>query len=139
MNIIIYLNILSLLKISKQHLHITKHTSIFMCSWYVSAQVWFMFSLLDFSGLNCLCHSWIGKVANEPVIYTWLIPLYFGLDTANSVDQIQIAWPSGKKQLMLGPISTNQLIEIEESQLKEDWSMKMLCGLLVSSLFSKES
>lgn len=49
-----------------------------------------------------------------------LIPLYFGLDTANSVDQIQIAWPSGKKQLMVGPISTNQLIEIEESQLTED-------------------
>ena len=41
-------------------------------------------------------------------------PLYFGLDDANSVDRIDVLWPSGKRQVVTGPINSNQLIEIKE-------------------------
>ncbi len=45
-----------------------------------------------------------------------LIPLYFGLDGADSVDRIEVAWPSGKKQVVPGPIPTNQQIEVKEPE-----------------------
>ena len=45
-----------------------------------------------------------------------LIPLYFGLDGAASVDQIEILWPSGKKQVVSGPINPNQQIEVNEPE-----------------------
>ena len=43
-----------------------------------------------------------------------LYPLYFGLDDAEKVDQIDVLWPSGKSQVIPGPIGANKLIEIEE-------------------------
>ena len=43
-----------------------------------------------------------------------LIPLYFGLDKATSVDQIEVRWPSGHVQTVSGPIETNALMVIEE-------------------------
>lgn len=42
------------------------------------------------------------------------MPLYFGLGAANSVQSITIEWPSGKKQVMEGPIESNQLLSIRE-------------------------
>ena len=44
-----------------------------------------------------------------------LFPLYFGLGEAETVDQIEIQWPSGRKQVVSGPIATNGLIEVTES------------------------
>ena len=44
-----------------------------------------------------------------------LFPLYFGLGEAETVDQIEIQWPSGRKQVVSGPIETNGLIEVTES------------------------
>lgn len=41
-------------------------------------------------------------------------PLYFGLDDADSVDRIDVLWPSGKRQVVTGPVDSNQLIEIKE-------------------------
>ena len=43
-----------------------------------------------------------------------LMPLYFGLGSAELVDRIDITWPSGKTQTIEGPIQTNQLVPIEE-------------------------
>ena len=43
-------------------------------------------------------------------------PLYFGLDQAMQVDDITIHWPPGVKQTVAGPINSNQLLEIEESE-----------------------
>jgi enediyne biosynthesis protein E4 len=43
-----------------------------------------------------------------------LIPLYFGLAAAEQVDKIEVRWPSGKKQIVAGPIKSNSLIEIKE-------------------------
>ncbi len=42
-------------------------------------------------------------------------PLYFGLDDQKSVDQIEVDWPSGIKQIVNGPIDLNQVLRIEES------------------------
>ena len=41
-------------------------------------------------------------------------PLYFGLDDDTSVSKIEVFWPSGKKQLVNGPIDTNQTLTINE-------------------------
>jgi enediyne biosynthesis protein E4 len=42
------------------------------------------------------------------------IPLYFGLGTSQSVNRIEITWPSGRKQTLEGPISSNQILKIVE-------------------------
>ncbi len=43
-----------------------------------------------------------------------LYPLYFGLDEADKVDRIDVLWPSGKRQVVSGPLDANELIEIRE-------------------------
>ena len=43
-----------------------------------------------------------------------LFPLYFGLGEVDQVDQIEVSWPSGSKQVIKGPVQTNRLIEIKE-------------------------
>ena len=43
-----------------------------------------------------------------------LIPLYFGLGTAPSVDRIEVVWPSGRTQHLPGIIAANRQIEIRE-------------------------
>ena len=45
-----------------------------------------------------------------------LYPLYFGLDGAASVDKIEIVWPSGKQQVVSGPVATNRQIEVKEPE-----------------------
>lgn len=43
------------------------------------------------------------------------IPLYFGLDDAESVTRITVRWPSsGKTQILEGPIAAGRLVTIEE-------------------------
>ena len=42
------------------------------------------------------------------------LPLYFGLDTADTVDSIEVVWPSGRTQVLEGPIEVNRLVEITE-------------------------
>jgi len=41
-------------------------------------------------------------------------PLYFGLNDAETVDQIEVQWPSGQNQVVSGPIATNTQIEVTE-------------------------
>ena len=41
-------------------------------------------------------------------------PLYFGLDDDTSVSKIEVFWPSGKKQIIEGPIDTNQTLTVNE-------------------------
>ncbi|HMB89520.1 MAG TPA: CRTAC1 family protein, partial [Rhodothermales bacterium] len=41
-------------------------------------------------------------------------PLYFGLGDADTIDHIEVMWPSGRRQTVPGPIATNQLIEVVE-------------------------
>jgi len=43
-----------------------------------------------------------------------LIPLYFGLGTAESIERIDVQWPSGIKQTIQPPIKINSLVEIRE-------------------------
>ena len=43
-----------------------------------------------------------------------LYPLYFGLDGAESVDQVEVVWPSGTTQTVQGPIDVNTTIVIQE-------------------------
>lgn len=43
-------------------------------------------------------------------------PLYFGLDGAGKVDSIVVAWPSGVKQTVAGPIDANQMLTIKEQE-----------------------
>ena len=43
-----------------------------------------------------------------------LYPLYFGLGDAKVVDQIAVRWPSGREQIVSGPIAINSLVEVRE-------------------------
>ena len=43
------------------------------------------------------------------------MPLYFGLGAAESVEKIEVTWPTGKTQVVPGPIAAGELVEIEES------------------------
>jgi len=42
------------------------------------------------------------------------LPLYFGLADANTVDGIDVTWPSGRKQTLPGGIAGNQTLVITE-------------------------
>lgn len=44
-----------------------------------------------------------------------ILPLYFGLDEAQTVDKIEIRWPSGRTQTVPGPIQVNQLLSVTEA------------------------
>ena len=41
-------------------------------------------------------------------------PLYFGLGSADSVDSIEVTWPSGKKQTVSTPVKLNSTIDVRE-------------------------
>ena len=41
-------------------------------------------------------------------------PLYFGLGGAAAVDEITVTWPSGKVQVIAGPIEPNQVLTVGE-------------------------
>ena len=43
-----------------------------------------------------------------------LIPLYFGLADAKSVEEIAVTWPSGKRQVVPGPITINTTVVVTE-------------------------
>jgi cytochrome oxidase Cu insertion factor (SCO1/SenC/PrrC family)/PAS domain-containing protein len=43
-----------------------------------------------------------------------LLPLYFGLGTADTVDRIEVVWPGGQTTSIDGPIKSNQLQTIQE-------------------------
>jgi hypothetical protein len=42
------------------------------------------------------------------------MPLYFGLGTAESVDRIEVQWPSGTTQTIAAPIKINATIQVQE-------------------------
>jgi hypothetical protein len=42
------------------------------------------------------------------------VPLYFGLGDSTVVHRIHVLWPSGKGQILEGPIETNRTLEIRE-------------------------
>ena len=44
------------------------------------------------------------------------LPLYFGLSNLNSVDKIEVLWPSGFRQNLEGPINGNQLVSLMETE-----------------------
>jgi hypothetical protein len=41
-------------------------------------------------------------------------PLYFGLGAADTVDRIDVAWPSGTKQTVSAAIAINTVVNITE-------------------------
>jgi len=43
-----------------------------------------------------------------------LYPLYFGLGDAAMIDQIEVRWPSGKNQVVPGPLASNTVLEVRE-------------------------
>src|SRR5262249_36745615 len=43
-----------------------------------------------------------------------ILPLYFGLGDAATIDRIEVAWPSGARQTLPGPIAGNRQIDVVE-------------------------
>jgi hypothetical protein len=43
-----------------------------------------------------------------------IYPLYFGLGSAEHVGRIEVTWPSGKTQIVTGPVAINKQIEVRE-------------------------
>jgi hypothetical protein len=43
-------------------------------------------------------------------------PLYFGLGDESQVDSIEVRWPSGRTQTVIGPIEVNRRIELREPE-----------------------
>jgi hypothetical protein len=44
-----------------------------------------------------------------------LLPLYFGLDSAKTIESVEVRWPSGARQTVPGPIIPNRTIEVREA------------------------
>jgi hypothetical protein len=42
------------------------------------------------------------------------LPLYFGLANADHAGAIDVRWPSGRRQNLVGPIKAGQTIEVIE-------------------------
>ena len=42
------------------------------------------------------------------------MPLYFGLAEADRVEEIVVAWPSGRRQVVTGPIAVNTTVDVRE-------------------------
>jgi len=42
------------------------------------------------------------------------LPLYFGLGDAETADGIEVRWPSGRREKLVGPIKSGQTIEVVE-------------------------
>ncbi|MCA9263739.1 MAG: CRTAC1 family protein, partial [Planctomycetales bacterium] len=42
------------------------------------------------------------------------IPLYFGLDSNENVEKLEILWPSGNQQTVVGPFESNRQVTVEE-------------------------
>ena len=42
------------------------------------------------------------------------LPLYFGLGTAKRVDSLEVRWPSGRRQLVSGPVKARQTVDVVE-------------------------
>ncbi|MCY4662202.1 MAG: FG-GAP-like repeat-containing protein [Acidobacteria bacterium] len=45
-----------------------------------------------------------------------LIPLYFGLGDAETVDEITVVWPSGAEQTVPGPIAAGTAVDVREGE-----------------------
>ena len=45
-----------------------------------------------------------------------VLPLYFGLDKADHADSIEVDWPSGKHQVVNGPLASRKTVDIVEPQ-----------------------
>lgn len=43
-----------------------------------------------------------------------LMPLYFGLGSAERVDRVEVAWPSGQRQTVQSPVSMNGTLTVRE-------------------------
>ena len=52
--------------------------------------------------------------ANPDISRKVSTPLYFGLGDAESVDQVEVLWPSGKKQVVPGPVAAGSLLKVTE-------------------------
>ena len=44
------------------------------------------------------------------------MPLYFGLGSAESIEKIEVTWPTGKSQVVPGPLPSRGRVEIEETE-----------------------
>jgi hypothetical protein len=42
------------------------------------------------------------------------LPLYFGLADADHAAAIEVRWPSGRRQTVVGPIQAGQIIDVVE-------------------------
>jgi len=47
-----------------------------------------------------------------------ILPLYFGLGDAAAADRVEVRWPSGKTQVIEGPIASGKTLEIAEDTAK---------------------
>jgi hypothetical protein len=43
-----------------------------------------------------------------------VLPLYFGLGDISKIDSIEVAWPSGRKQIIRKGLTDNQTLKITE-------------------------
>jgi hypothetical protein len=43
-----------------------------------------------------------------------VLPLYFGLGDISKIDSIEVAWPSGRKQVLSKGLTDNQTLKITE-------------------------
>lgn len=47
-------------------------------------------------------------------------PLYFGLGTSTDIDRIEIQWPSGQSQIVIGPVAVDSMLEVTEPDAPND-------------------
>ena len=42
------------------------------------------------------------------------LPLYFGLGEASKIDRVEVAWPSGRKQVLTEKLRANEVLRVTE-------------------------
>jgi hypothetical protein len=45
-----------------------------------------------------------------------VLPLYFGLNEAKTIERIEVRWPSGQTQTVQGPIEANSTVDVTEEK-----------------------
>ena len=56
--------------------------------------------------------QWVG--GKSGYLSQSVMPLHFGLGTDVSVERVEIDWPSGRRQVVPGPVRANSVLEVVE-------------------------
>lgn len=64
--------------------------------------------------MDCTNPGVLGPLGQSGYLSQSVLPLYFGLGDTGKIDSIEVAWPSGRKQVLNQALTDNQTLKITE-------------------------